>query len=305
MIVTVTLNPSFDKSITINDFKLDAVNKVTDTRTDAGGKGVNVSKVLNVLGCENTASGIAGSNNYNDYAAFLDKMHIHHDFVLTHGSIRTNIKINDPVYGTTTDINEPGITHSEETLTQLKNKLLSYDNDTVFIISGSIGAKTDPNFIGELIDELGKKVIVDTSGAVLKEAVKSKPHIIKPNIYELSELMGKSITTRDEIIKSARELIDSGIHGVMVTMGSDGLLYVTENSTHFSPGISTEVKCTVGAGDAVTAGIAYSVVNDMSAVELVHLAAALGVAAVTMDGSQAPDVSRIDYYYEIANVMEI
>lgn len=305
MIVTVTLNPSFDKSIFINDFKLDSVNKISGTRIDPGGKGINVSKVLNVLGCENIATGIAGLYEYDTYEAMLDFIGINSDFVIEKGSIRTNIKINDPISGTTTDINEAGMSHSEKALTQLKNKLLSYDDDTVFVISGSIGSKTDPKFIGELISQLGNRVIVDTSGAALKEAVKAKPYIIKPNINELSELMGKRFSGGFDIIKSAKELVSTGIHGVMVTMGGDGLLYVTENGTYLSTGMKVDVRCTVGAGDAVTAGIAYSVENNMCDKELVPLAVALGTAAVTTDGSQAPRLSDIEYYMDMVEVIEL
>lgn len=305
MVVTVTLNPSFDKSILINNFKLDSVNKISDTRIDPGGKGVNVSKVLNVLGCENIATGISGLYEYDTYSAMLDFIGIKSDFVIENGSIRTNIKINDPLSGTTTDINEAGMSHSEKTLTKLKNKLLSYNSDTVFVISGSIGPKTDPKFIGELISELGKRVIVDTSGAALNEAVKAKPYIIKPNLNEFSELMGKSFENIFDIIKSAKELVSKGIYGVMVTMGDGGLLYVTKNGTYLSTGIKVDTRCTVGAGDAVTAGIAYIVENNMSDSELISLAVALGTAAVTTDGSQAPRLSDIEYYMDMVEVIEL
>lgn len=305
MVVTITLNPSFDKSVVVNGFNIGAVNKISEMRIDAGGKGVNVSKVLNVLGCQNVATGISGRNNFQDYSALLDAIHVNHDFVLTDGNIRTNIKINDPITCTTTDINQVGNAISVKEMLQLKTRLLNYDNSTVFVLSGSIGSGTDPKMVSELITLLGSRVIVDTSGIALKESVKSKPYIIKPNIHEFSELIGKNFTDNSDIIKSAKELLNCGIYGVMITLGSKGLIFVTKEHSYLSHGIQSAIKCTVGAGDAVTASIAYSVVNNLSSKELTALASALGSAAVATDGSQAPDINTINYYMQLADITEL
>lgn len=309
MIVTVTLNPSFDKSITINDFSIGNVHKIGEVRVDPGGKGVNVSKVLNELGCKNIATGIAGRDNFKEYRYLLREIGIRQKFIQTGGCIRTNLKINDPVNGTTTDINEPGPLLDGYDLMNLENLLAEYrDTPSVFVISGSISPDTEPLLMSELIEYLRnmeKKVIVDTSGKALKEAVKAVPYIIKPNIHELSELVGMELKTHDDIINCGKELIKTGIHGVMVTMGSGGLLYITENCCHFSPGIKVNPKCTVGAGDAVTAAIAFSVENNMDSSFIVSLSAALGTATVMTDGSQAPRLDDIDYYMDIVDVIEL
>ena len=309
MIVTVTLNPSFDKSITINNFKLDVVNKISNSRIDPGGKGINVSKVLNVLGCKNIASGIAGRDNFDSYSALLEENNIHHDIILTNGSIRTNIKINDPINNITTDINESGPILDNIDFENLKSLLIKYKNSaSVFVISGSISTGTDPKLILNLVEflsEMGKKVIVDTSGSALNKAVKAKPYIIKPNLIELSELMGRKPLTHDEIIECAKELISTGIHGIMVTMGGDGLLYVTENCTYHSIGIKVNAMCTVGAGDAVTASLAYGVENIFSDSDMVRLGAALGTAAVMTEGSQAPSLDDIEHYMDKVDVIEL
>ena len=309
MIVTITLNPSFDKSININNFHIGSVHKMGEVRIDPGGKGINVSKVLNELGCNNVATGIAGRDNFREYRYLLREICISQKFIQTAGSIRTNLKINDPVNGTTTDINEPGPLLNEYDLICLEKLLSEYkETASVFVISGSISPDTEPLFMSMLIGflrEMDKKVIVDTSGAALKEAIKAKPYIIKPNIDEFSELMGRKFLSRDEIIECAKELISTGIHGVMVTMGADGLLYVTENSCHFSSGIKVDPKCTVGAGDAVTAGIAYSVENNMDDEFIVSLSSALGTAAVMTDGSQSPSLDDIDHYMDMVDVIEL
>ncbi len=309
MIVTVTLNPSFDKSITINNFRTGSVNKIEGVRIDPGGKGINVSKVLNELGGKNIATGIAGRDNFKEYRYLLRNIGIRQKFIQISGIIRTNLKINDTVNGTTTDINEPGPLLDEYDLICLENLLSEYrDTSSVFVISGSISPDTEPLIMSELIEFLNsmyKKVIVDTSGKALKEAAKAKPYIIKPNIHELCELTGRELKTHDEIISCAKELIKTGIHGVMVTLGGDGLLYVTENSCHFSPGLTVNPKCTVGAGDAVTAAIAYSVENNMDNKFIVSLAASLGTAAVMTDGSQAPSLDDINHYMDIVDVIEL
>ncbi|MBE6948386.1 MAG: 1-phosphofructokinase family hexose kinase [Ruminococcaceae bacterium] len=305
MIVTITLNPSFDKSIIVCNFHQGCVNKITGTRLDAGGKGVNVSKVLGVLDSENIAVGIAGRNNYDSYSSILDSIGVNHDFILTDGSIRTNIKINDPVSGTTTDINEAGIPINEAAAAQLINKLTSFDKETVFVISGSISPITSPQIISRLISTVSGKVIVDTSGEALKEAVKVKPYIAKPNIQELSELTGRSFTSLEEIIISAKELVSEGLHGVMVTLGDKGLIYVTAKSVYHSPVIKVNAKCTVGAGDAVTAGIAYCLKHGAEDKDFAKLGAALGTSAVMTDGSQAPCIASINHYMDLVQVTEL
>ena len=125
MIYTVTLNPALDKTVEIPSLTLDSVNRITTMRTDPGGKGINVSKVIDKLGEKSVATGILGGDTGNNILSALDKMGLESDFLFVEGETRTNLKIIDPVCKTNTDINEPGVTVSEEILNQLKDKLLT------------------------------------------------------------------------------------------------------------------------------------------------------------------------------------
>jgi 1-phosphofructokinase len=297
MIITVTFNPSIDCSVTVERLRPGDVNRAVSSQTEAGGKGVNVSKLLGILGCENIATGLAGKDNFDEYARLLSIAGVKHDFLTVPGSTRRNIKISD-ADGVTTDINGAGLTVTEGDTERLKNLLDRYisKGDTV-VISGSLGGGTSPAVIGVIIGHcksLGAVTVVDTSGKALRHACDAKPYAVKPNLSELTELCGEDLCSLSDITSAALMLVGSGINTVVVSLGEKGLLYVTKNSIFLSPGLSVNVKCTVGAGDAVTAALAYGISRGMEDIEILRFASASGSAAVTMPGSTMPDRDTIE-----------
>ncbi len=261
MIYTVTLNPALDKTVEIPSFRIDAVNRITSVRTDPGGKGINVSKVIDKLGGSSIAMGILGGETGRTIQAALERMGLRTCFHFAEGETRTNMKIIDPVRHTNTDINEPGVTVSEAVLDGLLGELAGKiaDGDIV-VISGSLPAgalQETYRTWTETCRRKGAKVILDADGERLRAGLKASPYLIKPNHHELAELVGRPLDSPKELAETARELMKQyGIAKTVVSMGGDGALYVTETETVYANGIRVPVKSTVGAGDSVVAALA-------------------------------------------------
>lgn len=190
MIYIVTLNPALDKTVEIPSLTVDAVNRITTMRTDPGGKGINVSKVIQKLGGKSVASGILRGDTGRVILASLEAMELTTWFHFVEGETRTNMKIIDPVNHTNTDINEPGVTVSEEILSSLLKELLKkVSQGDIVVISGSTpkGSPKETYYLWtKAFREKGAKVILDADGELLKAGLKASPYLIKSNDHELS-----------------------------------------------------------------------------------------------------------------------
>ena len=233
MIYTVTLNPALDKTVEIPSLTVDSVNRITTMRTDPGGKGINVSKVIDKLGGKSIAIGILGGDTGRSIQTALKRMGLETDFCFVEGETRTNMKVIDPVNHTNTDINEPGVTVSKEILDALLDDLLEKISEgDIVVISGSMpkGSPEDTYYVWtKACREKGAKVILDADGALFATGVKASPYLVKPNNHELSRFAGRKLETVEELEAEAKKLMqDYGIKKVVVSMGGDGALYVTE-----------------------------------------------------------------------------
>ena len=287
MIYTVTLNPALDKTVEIPDFKLGSVNRITKVRTDPGGKGINVSKVIAALGGESEALGILGGDTGKVIVNKLLEMGLRFNFAFVSWETRTNLKVVDPICHTCTDINEPGvpveIAQLEHVLQELTDAIRPGD---IVVLSGSLpkGAPADTyRRFTERCQNAGAKVFLDADGEAMKEGVKAKPYLVKPNEHELSRLLGKELTTVEQLLDGARELVAEGVQMAVVSMGEWGALYVTEAETIFAEGLDVPVLSTVGAGDSVVAALALGVSRGYSLEE---------IAVLSTAGSGQCDVQR-------------
>ena len=299
MIYTVTLNPALDKTVEIPSLTVDAVNRITSVRTDPGGKGINVSKVISKLGGKSIAAGILGGDTGRAILSALESMGLTTCFHFVEGETRTNMKIIDPEAHTNTDINEPGVTVSEEILGELLTELLGKVTEKdIVVISGSMpkGSPQDTYYTWtKAFREKGAKVILDADGELLKAGLKASPYLIKPNNHELSALTGKTLETPKELEETARSLMkEYGIQKTVVSMGSAGALYVTADETIYAEGIKVPVGSTVGAGDSVVAALAVAEESGMSLEETVCLSTATGAANVMCSGTQAAEYEVIE-----------
>lgn len=298
MIITVTLNPAVDKTVEIGSFEVGKVNRVSSIRLDAGGKGINVSKVLMSLGGSSKAVGILGGSAGNFIKKYLDSHGIENDFLMINAETRTNLKVIDSLRKTNTDINESGLRIDQADIDAMEKIIFSnICKDTVLVLSGSVPANVDKTIYAKWIataKTAGAKTILDADGELLSNGIKAGPTIVKPNIHELGMLFGSDIDNIQSADKAARSLIEQyKIEVVAVSMGEKGAIFLNRDHTLFAHGIKVDVISTVGAGDAMVAALAFCINNGSDFEKSVRLATAAATANVMTSGTQPADYSRI------------
>lgn len=298
MIYTVTLNPALDKTVEIPGMALDTVNRITEMRTDPGGKGINVSKVIAKLGGESCAVGILGGGSGKMLEKLLENENFTARFRFVEGQTRTNLKIIDREGHTNTDINEPGLTVTAAELDALLRELLAeLRPGDIVVLAGSLpkGAPQDTyRTWSAACKKAGARVFLDADGALLAEGIKAAPHLIKPNDGELSRLAGKKLETLEELTAEGRKLLERGIERVVISLGGRGALYLRKGRTIYAEGLRVPVGSTVGAGDSVVAALAYAEAQGLSEEEAVRLSTAAGAANVMCSGTQAAEREAVE-----------
>lgn len=289
MIYTITLNPAVDRTIMLNNFKINSVNRAEKILEDAGGKGINVSKMIKNLNGDSKALGIVGGIQGLFIKQQLDKMGILHEFVESDKNTRINLKIVDSELQTFTDINEKGTMVLEETIEKVEEKLFSLlkEND-ILILAGSIPNGCDKNIYKKWIQKanlINVKVILDGDGELLKNGVIAGPYIVKPNIHELERLFNTNIESLDDIIYYGKKILENGIYAIVVSRGEKGCLLITQDKVWEYQGFKVDVKSTVGAGDAMVGGIAYGIEKGESLEEAVKIGVASSTSSIQKEGT--------------------
>ncbi|MEK3942394.1 1-phosphofructokinase [Paenibacillus sp. FSL H3-0310] len=254
MIYTVTLNPSIDYIVEVEDLRLGDLNRMKRDLKLPGGKGINVSRVLNQLGVQNKAMGFLGGFTGRYIEDWLHEESISSDFVFVSDDTRINIKLK---HGEETEINGVGPVIHDPEANALLQKLAALNAEDVVILSGSVPPSLGADFYDKLIavcKQSGAEFVIDTTGAALQKALAYQPLLIKPNHHELAELFGVTIDTREEIITYGRKLLDAGAKNVLVSMAGEGALFITEQGVYHANAPSGKVKNSVGAGDSMIAG---------------------------------------------------
>lgn len=298
MIITVTLNPAVDKTITIDSFKTNSVNRVLKSRKDAGGKGINVSKVLMELGEKSVATGFLGGETGLSIKHYLERINIKDKFITVEGETRENLKIVDPINNTFTDINDIGPSINQINIDRLKETIdeLTIENELI-VFSGSIPNGCPEKIYKELIEVAHKNdayVILDTYGKPFELALEGKPNLIKPNIEELEGYFNQKLKTVGEIVNTVqRKIIQEGIETVVVSLGEKGALLINEACYYKTEGVKVKVKSTVGAGDAMVAGIAFSIMNGFDGKQQLLYGSAAATGNIMTPGSQTGDIDTI------------
>jgi 1-phosphofructokinase len=302
-VVTVTLNPAIDQTLRIPGFVVGRVNRVADSRSDAGGKGVNVASVLADLGVPVIATGFLGRENAGLFETFFEHKGIEDRFVRIAGSTRAGIKIVD---GQTTDINFPGLIPNRDEIEELFERVAALAApDRWFVLAGSVPAGVAEDIYASLIEsihEKGGRVVLDTSGRPLLEALASRPEVMKPNVDELSELAGQALDGPASVRSAGASLLDRGIQRVIVSMGGDGAVFVDRDRALLARPPKVTVRSTVGAGDAMVGGLVAGMIRGLPLDDLARLATACGAYAVTRAGSGIEDRSE---HQKLMNQVEI
>lgn len=288
------MNPAVDLTCTVPGFALGAVNRVTRTRTDPGGKGVNMARLLRQLGLPVTVTGFLGDDNARIFAQLFAELEIEDAFVRIPGETRIGIKILDPEQGSTTDINLPGLSPEPGHLAALQATLATLAHTAaIVIIGGSMPASVPPQAMAGLVGIIragGARAVVDTSGPALAQAIAAMPSLIKPNIQELGEYLGRTVHGMADIVAEARALLQRGIETVVVSLGAEGAVFVEDEAALWARPPRVEPVSTVGAGDAMVSGMCAGMALGLSLAERARMATAMSAAVVTQPGPHLQDV---------------
>ncbi|NDR55222.1 1-phosphofructokinase [Aliiruegeria sabulilitoris] len=306
-IATVSLNSAVDQTVTVPRFAIDAVNRVETVRSDAGGKGVNVASFLAHFGHAVTVTGLLGRENEALFAEQFKASGLHDACLRLEGATRTNVKIVDPQGDTVTDLNFPGIHAVAGDLAAVAGRLqtaLQCGLDWV-ALCGSLPAGIEADAYAELTRIAragGAKVALDTSGTPLELALAAQPDIIKPNIAELSELLGRPLNGYGQVVAAAREIVARGTGLVVVSMGADGAMFVTASEAVHAVAPSPEIASTVGAGDAMVAGLIHSAMQGLPLSQTAALATAFSLGALGEIGPRLPAIDKLQTFARTVQV---
>ena len=278
MIYTVTFNPSIDYVMFVDDFKIDGLNRAQDTNKFAGGKGINVSRVLKTLGVDSTALGFAGGFPGDFIAQTLKDSDIHTDFVQVDEDTRINVKLKT---GQETEVNAQGPNVTDAQFQSLLNQIReTTDNDTV-IVAGSV-PKSIPSDayaqIAKITRQTGAQLVVDAEKDLVETVLEYQPLFIKPNKDELEVMFNTSVKNDEDVIKYAKQILEKGAQSVIVSLGGDGAIYVDHQQSIKAVNPKGEVINTVGSGDSTVAGMVAGLATGLSVQDAFKQAVASGTA---------------------------
>lgn len=300
MIYTVTLNPSIDYIVRLDEVAIGQVNRMTSDDTFAGGKGINVSRVLKRLGLENTATGFVGGFTGKFITDSLEAEEIASNFVQVEEDTRINVKIKADAE---TEINGTGPFVSDEKLAELKMILAGLTSDDTVVFAGSsaknLGNAIYKDLIG-LARETGAQVVCDFEGQTLLDSLAFEPLLVKPNNHELGAIFGVELENLEDIESYAQKLLEQGTQNVIISMAGDGALLVTKDGSYFAKPIKGQVKNSVGAGDSMVAGFTGEFTRSGDALAAFKWGVACGTATTFSD-----DLATADYINEIYQQVEV
>ncbi|MCJ7856581.1 1-phosphofructokinase [Lachnospiraceae bacterium NSJ-143] len=256
MVYTITLNPSVDYVMECENLKVGSLNRSGSESYFAGGKGINVSVMLNNLGIENTAMGFLAGFTGKEILNVLESKRIKNEFIfLSEGNTRINVKIKGPVE---TEINGIGPFIKNDGTNELLERFKSFNTGDIVIISGSEPKSEHGSIYKMLAEGLNKEgigFIADTTGKSLRDVLPFNPLLVKPNKAELEEFFGKKAESEQELIELALKLQSNGAENVLVSLGKDGALLVSADHCVEKCRAPEGKKInTVGSGDSMVAG---------------------------------------------------
>lgn len=294
MIYTVTFNPSVDYVVGVDDFQQGKINRLKSEYKYPGGKGINVSRVLNNLDIKSKALGFIGGFTGEFIKTSLEKEGIATDFIQVQEDTRINVKLKS---NEETEINGAGPDIDEEALDILFNMLEELGSEDYLVLAGNV-QKTLPRDIYAQIQEKlmnnKAKVIVDTTGEALTATLKYKPFLIKPNNHELSEIFGVEIVTQEDIIVYAKKLLEMGAENVIISMAGEGALLICREGVYHAEAPKGEVKNSVGAGDSLIGGFLANYSKSLDLTEAFRWGVASGSAtAFSLDLCTKDEVEKL------------
>jgi 1-phosphofructokinase len=305
-IATVTLNPAIDQTVSVNNFHPGRVNRGQSLSFAASGKGVNVASYLADYGYETVVTGYLGRANATIFEQFFASRGIEDRFIRIPGDTRINVKIVDELNQQTTDINMPGEAPSQEAIEALFVTIEQLsDGCEWFVLSGSLPPGVPTVSYATIITQLKrrkKRIILDTSGKALQAGIQAGPTIVKPNLEELQQLVGRSLTGETEVQQAARQLLNGDVELVVVSMGKRGALLVDRIQMVQAVPPAMAVKKTFGAGDAMVAGLVVAQIQALNLVDCARLATAFSMGAIGQLSYNLSDAQTIKEYFQQVHI---
>ncbi len=301
MIITVTLNAAIDKSLSVPSLRLGRRHRTVERRSSAGGKGINIARILKTLNQPVIATGLAGGPTGEQIIEALTAESILNDFVRIREESRTNTALVDPTSGQETEINEQGPSVDPRELDQFRDKLLYLARGAAIVVfAGSLPGNVDPGFYATLVRELHKlavTTIVDTDGEALRLAVRAGPDVVSPNALEAEELIGHEFGDDDDRANAVREIAALGPREAVMTTpdGCVAQILVEGVPQLYRATIPTrEPVATVGAGDAFLAGYLAARYRGSAPAECLRFGVACGAESTGRLGAGLIDPRAAD-----------
>lgn len=298
MIVTLTLNPSLDRTVDVESLERGAVIRTSEPVLEPGGKGVNVTRALSANGVPSLAIVAVAGPEGAELSRLLERDGILCRFVPVSGRTRSNLTVCEPD-GTVTKLNEPGSPLQEADLAAIATAVRTSVRDGDWLV---VSGSTPPHFTADQVAALlaeatatGAQLVIDSSGEALATSLDAKPRVVKPNREELAELVGRELGSVAAVETAAQEVRSRGAEYVLVSLGAEGAVLVGPDGMLVGESRVDKPRSTVGAGDSFLAGFLSRFTNDEGDVEAALLEALTwGAAATRLPGSAVPTPSDLD-----------
>ena len=308
-VATITLNAAYDLVGRLKRIELGEVNTVETLGLFPAGKGINVAKVLKDLGVDVTVGGFLGEDNQGDFVTLFDKLGLQDKFQRVPGRTRINVKITE-TDADVTDLNFLGYEISESAWQQFVADSLAYcQSFDIVAVCGSLPRGVTPDLFADWLKQLhqaGIKVVLDSSNAALAAGLNAKPWLVKPNHRELEAWVGYTLNSLEEIVSAAKKLKAQGIANVIISMGAQGSVWLSDEAViQAQPPKCENVVSTVGAGDSMVAGLIYGLINGLPQKDILAFASAVSAFAVSQSNVGISDRTLLEPILNNVNITVI
>lgn len=306
MIVTVTLNPAIDRTISVDHLAFEDRAYIQASHEAAGGRGLNSSRVIHSFGGETLALTIAGGETGDRLRAYLRQESFPSRTVTVRNEIRTNLTITD-ARGLTVNLNERGPELTRAELSRFRQSAIrALDRAQWMLLCGSVPPGAPPAFYAELIALARRKkvrTVLHASGDALRQGIAAKPTVVTPNQSEAERLLGRSLLTRAHCLEAASEILAMGPSAVALSLGSRGAVAAFPNGLFEAIPPLVQALCPIGSGDALTAAYAWRMSRPRaSAVDALRWGVAAGTASALLPGMHYATLTETAQMYERVEV---
>lgn len=295
MILSVTLNPSVDRTVFVERMVKGDTNRILRSETDAGGKGINVARVAAELGSDTVATGFIGGDAGTFILNVLKRENVQSDFVEISGDTRLNFIVEDETGGPPTTFNEPGPRISEKDLSALISAVKQHAANASYIaMGGSLPPGVDTSIFKEIMQTVRKPCAVDSDTDALRVALDAHPLLVKPNASEAERLLGISIRSERDAVEAAEDLRRLGAEIAIISMGEKGAAMVSGEGKFAAHTSNVKSVSTIGSGDSLIGGFLHGLEQNFPHDECLKLGAAAGAATAMTNGSEICRKSSVE-----------